>query len=397
MSDQSGDRGTTAPGSAGADRLRRRLVALMDDGGRRGLGPAVLTLLSRVYGGAMALRADCYARRLLVRPRRLPATVICVGNLAAGGTGKTPMAVWLARRLQRRGLRVAVVSRGYGGRAEKRGGVVSDGRCLRMDAAAGGDEPVLMARSLPGVPVVVGADRYRAGMLAIRRLDAAVLVLDDAFQHLALERDFNLVLMDAARPFGNGRILPRGTLREPLSALGRAHAVVLTRADGLNEALVSRRVAAVAKRAAPAPVFTAAHDSRPCGLVPVGRREITPGGRTADAKGLRALAFSGIARNDCFFQGLVGAGYRLSGRLAFADHHRYADQDRTMISETARRLGAELLVTTEKDYVRFAGRFAWPLPLLVMGVEMRLLAGEDRLLRLLDDCLASSAPAHGGV
>ncbi len=389
MSDRKADRETAAPPHTGVDRLRRRFVALMNEGSRRGAASVVLTLFSHVYGGVMALRADCYARQRLVKSRCLPAAVICVGNLTTGGTGKTPMAVWLARRLQRRGLRVAVVSRGYGGRAEKHGGVVSDGRRVRMGAAAAGDEPYLMARSLPGVPVVVGADRYRAGMLAVR-LGAAVLVLDDAFQHLALERDFNLVLMDAARPFGNGRLLPRGTLREPLSALGRAHAVVLTRADGLDAAVLSRRIATVAQRAAPAPVFTAAHASRVCGVVPVGRREITPGRSTTGLARLRALAFSGIAHNDRFFQGLSGAGYRLAGRMAFADHHRYAEPDRTALSEAARRLGAELLVTTEKDYVRFAGRFAWPLPLLVMGVEMRLLTGEARLLQLLDECLGRS-------
>jgi len=373
------------------DKVKRQLDALMADGGRRGVVAAALLALSKVYGGTMVLRADCYARQVVVKSRRLPAKVICVGNLTAGGTGKTPMAIHLARRLTRQGYRVALVSRGYGGRSEKAGGVVSDGRRILMDAAAAGDEPCLMARRLPGVPVVVGADRFRAGMLAVHRLGARVVVLDDAFQHLSLDRDFNLVLMDAECPLGNGYLLPRGTLREPVSALHRAQAVVLTRADRLAGDALARRVGQVASLAAPAPVFTAAHVSRIRGLIPAGERQMIPApgnsGRPAELNGVRVLVFAGVARNDDVLRNPAGFGCRLAGRLAFGDHHRYSERDRTAIVAAARSSRADWLVTTEKDYVRFAGRFSWPLPLAVMGVDMRLLTGKAHLARLIDDCL----------
>lgn len=363
----------------------------MTEGGRRGVAAVALSVLSKVYGGAMAVRADCYARQLVVKSRRLPAKVICVGNLTTGGTGKTPMAIHLARRLARRGHRVALVSRGYGGRSEKIGGVVSDGRRILMDAAAAGDEPCLMARSLPDVPVVVGGDRFRAGMLAVRRLGARVLVLDDAFQHLALDRDFNIALMDAGRPLGNGYLLPRGTLREPVSALRRAQAVVLTRADRLAGGVLVRRVGQIAALAAPAPVFTAVHASRVRGLVPAGERQMVSasanGGPLHSLNGARVLVFAGIARNDDVLRNPADFGCRLAGRLAFGDHHRYRERDHAAIVAVARSSRADWLVTTEKDYVRFAGRFSWPLPLAVLGVEMRLLTGGDQLARLVDDCL----------
>ncbi len=381
----------------GVDRMKRPVEGLMADGCRRGMAAGVLLAMSKVYGGAMALRADCYARQLLVRSRRLPARVICVGNLTAGGTGKTPMAIALARRLSRRGYRVALVSRGYGGRAEKTGGVVSDGRSILMDARGAGDEPYLMARRLPGVPVVVGADRFRAGMLAVRQLGARVLVLDDAFQHLALDRDFNLVLMDAARPLGNRHLLPRGTLREPISALCRAHAVVLTRADRLSGDELAGRIAQIEALTPPVPVFTAAHVSRVCGVIPAGEngKQIRPGsgnGRgSVDLNGARVLVFSGIARNDDVYRNVDRLGCRLVGRLAFSDHHRYTEKDRANIAAAARSRGARWLVTTEKDHVRFAGRFTWPLPMVVLGVEMRLLAGWARLARLIDKCIAGAA------
>ena len=256
-------------------KLKQQMEALMTDGARRGPAVGLLTGFSKIYGGAMAIRAACYSRQLLVKSQRLPCKVICVGNLTAGGTGKTPMAIYLARRLTRKGHRVVLVSRGYRGRAEKTGGVVSDGLRILMDDATAGDEPYLMARCLPKVPVVVGGDRFQAGMLAVRQLGAQVVVLDDAFQHLALERDFDLVLMDAARPLGNEHLLPRGVLREPISALRRAHAVVLTRADRLADAPLARRRQQIEAMVAPLPVFTAGHVSQVRGVIPAGTRGIS--------------------------------------------------------------------------------------------------------------------------
>ena len=213
--------------------LRRRIEALMGGERPRPFDPlaAGLNLAAGVYGGVGRLRAALY-RRGVLRARRLPCPVIAIGNLTVGGTGKTPMAIHVAGLLQQLGYRVAVISRGYRGLAEKTGGVVSDGANLRMTAAQAGDEPYLMALLLPGVPVVVGRSRLRAGLCALAAFGVDVLVLDDAYQHLQLARDLNLLLLDQAAPFGNGQVLPRGVLREPISALTRADAVVFTRAAG---------------------------------------------------------------------------------------------------------------------------------------------------------------------
>lgn len=373
--------------------MKQQVAALMAAGTRRAPAAGLMSLFSKVYGGVMAVRAACYNRQLLVKSRRLPCRVICVGNLTAGGTGKTPMAIFLARRLVRKGYRVVMVSRGYRGRAEKVGGVVSDGRQILMDAATAGDEPYLMARSLPDVPVVVGGDRFRAGMIATSQLGAQVVILDDAFQHMALDRDFNLVLMDAGSPLGNGHLLPRGELREPVSALRRAHAVILTRADRLTDLSLARRLEQIKPKAAPAPVFTASHVTRIRGVIPAGGRQMdvpSPvGGQDTDFADARALVFSGVARNDDVHRSVAGLGVRMVRRMTFSDHHYYTDKDHGAIAEAAQSSGADWLITTEKDYVRFAGRFIWPRPLVVIGVNVCLLAGAARLGRLIDACIES--------
>ncbi len=190
----------------------------------------VLMVLSVVYGGLMCLRARLYEKGVLPS-KTLPCRVVSIGNLISGGTGKTPMTILVARMIRDMGCRVVVLSRGYRGRMEKTGGVVSDGRTIFKGPDDAGDEPYLMARVLTGIPVVVGQRRYEAGMMAVKRFKPDVIVLDDAFQHLRLKRDLNLVLLDSRSPFGNGHMLPRGLLREPLSALRRSHAVVYTRSE----------------------------------------------------------------------------------------------------------------------------------------------------------------------
>ena len=165
------------------------------------------------------------------RRRRLPCAVVSIGNLTLGGTGKTPLTMWVARWYQQQGWRVAVLSRGYGARPAARFRVVSSGHGPLLDWQAAGDEPYLLACSLPGVPVLIGKDRYRTGRYAYEQFGTHVLILDDGFQHHALQRDLDIVLIDASNPFGPGALFPRGILREPLRALRRAHAIVLTRVE----------------------------------------------------------------------------------------------------------------------------------------------------------------------
>lgn len=347
--------------------MRRQIEAIMNG---QSTGPAAAAALlqgiARVYDAGMRLRTTLYARGIL-RVRRVPCPVISVGNLTLGGTGKTPMTVYLARLMLRSGIRPAIVSRGYRGRAEKRGGIVSDGRRLCMTADTAGDEPFLMAAQLKKVPVVVGADRYRAAASALARFQPDVIILDDAFQRLGFYRDLNLVLLDAARPFGNGRLFPRGILREAPAALKRASALILTRA--VPDLTRSPRSAGLPNAI---PLFRSIHAPHVVGI----RRSA---GRTADPAATpvrmqlaqrRVFAFSGLARNDDFRTALAGIGCRPAGRMTFPDHHRYRAADVRRIIAAARNSRSDMIATTEKDAVKIADRFAWPLDLAVVGVRI---------------------------
>ncbi len=362
-------------------RLTAAVARAMADDGRGTPVPLALLLsaAARLYGLGVRMRSIRYRRPGSVR--RLPCRVISIGNLTVGGTGKTPMTLWLAARLREAGHRVAVVSRGYGGGAERRSGVVSDGREIRMGTDDAGDEPFMMATRLPGVPVLVGRDRYGSGMRAVRRFGSRVILLDDGFQHRRLARDLDLVLLDAARPFGNGRLLPRGPLREPPEALSRADGIVLTRwAEGGSPP------PALGRYAPSVPVFTSAHAPYAPLFLPAG--QLPPAVRPGPInprevlRGRRVMGVSGIARNDAFAATLRDFGADRFGFLGFPDHHRYTGADLQQVVTMARHIGADLLATTEKDWVRLADRSPWPLDLLVLGVRFDPGRDGNALLRL---------------
>lgn len=355
--------------------LRNRIEALMRDEAADAGGPlaAGLKLAAGAYGGIGCLRAALY-RRGVLRSRKLSCPVIAVGNITVGGTGKTPMAVYVAGLLRESGYRVAVISRGYRGLSEKiGGGVVSDGKRVLMTAAEAGDEPYLMALQLPGVPVVVGRMRYQAGCRALADFQPDVLVLDDAYQHLQLARDLNLLLLDHTAPFGNGEVVPRGVLREPLSALARADAVIFTRA-GAAAGPHAASGASLPGLRPDVPVFRSDHRPYVGGIVPAGKRQPDaappPCGVAGSLAGQTVVAFSGIARNDDFFRTLAGWGADIAQSLGYPDHHAYSEADLARILRVARQIGAGGLVTTEKDFVRIQPRLDWPLPLVVVGVRI---------------------------
>ncbi|MFZ1957333.1 MAG: tetraacyldisaccharide 4'-kinase [Desulfobacterales bacterium] len=336
-----------------------------------------LRLLSRFYGAAIRLRAFGYQSGY-PKTNKLPCKVISIGNIAVGGTGKTPMTIYLAEMLNRLGFKPVVISRGYKGRAEKRGGIVSDGRTFFMTAEKTGDEPLMMARRLQtiGVPVVVGRNRFRSGTLAVRVFRPDVILLDDAYQHLKLWRDLNLVLLDGTHPFGNTHLLPRGTLREPVSALDRGDIFVLTRTEEDDTAAVGRLRGIVGNR----PVFTAFHKPFISRWVAAGSRHWqTPADvRAAATFGLlslrdrRVFGFSGIAGNDGFRETLELLGCDLTGFTGFADHHPYSSDDVAALLHAAGQSGAEILCTTEKDFIRLAHKRPWPIDLVVIGIDMSL-------------------------
>jgi tetraacyldisaccharide 4'-kinase len=315
----------------------------------------LLLPLNPLYRGAVALRAAAYDRQWL-RQSRLDVPVISVGNLTFGGTGKTPMVVALVRGLIHRGRRPAVLTRGYRRSADHQ--LVLVGPEPRQTVAEAGDEPIEMARRLPGVPVVVDADRRRGGVEA-QRLGADVVVLDDGFQHLQLARDLDIVLLDAGDPWGGGRLPPLGRLREPVSALARADAVVVTKVPPDHEPTV----AAIRHRV---------HGLRPGIPVVAARTKITRVRQSDEGwvgpealAGARVFAFAGLGRPQGFAEVLQAAGAEVVGRHWFPDHYAYHAEDLAQLAAEAERAGGTL-VTTGKDFVKLGD----DAPVSVVEVEM---------------------------
>lgn len=325
---------------------------------------------SILYGWAIGQRCKLFEQGRL-RSFRLPCAVVSVGNLAVGGTGKTPMVVHLAKLIQSSGHCVVIISRGYKGLYQKKGAIVSDGNNTKCSARQAGDEPYLMAMLLDGVPVLVGQDRYSAGKVAVSQFQPDVILLDDAFQHLRLKRDLNLLLLDARLPFGNSFLLPRGRLREPVTALSRADAVILTRSD-----VGQAHLPEVMGRGRQLPVFRSVHKSVIRGVA-CGHEVLPPLNELSmdvpSTNDIKAFGFAGLANNQAFFDTLGQLSIDLKGTLAFEDHHAYGDEEIAHIASTAVAAGAHWIVTTDKDYVRLNTNLQLPLDLMVIGVDIEFI------------------------
>jgi len=338
---------------------------------------------SPFYRAVMVLRAALY-RRGILRRHRLPVVVISVGNLAMGGSGKTPMVRYIVRLLRAQGRKPAIISRGYGGRSGARVTVVADNHQVRCDAATAGDEPFLLAASLPGVPVVTSKSRVEAGRLAIDRFGVDTLVMDDGFQHLRLQRDLDLVLFHGPAllaPFclADNRVLPGGELREPAAALARAHALIITGTQEMEPARLATAKTVLQQAASGRPVFVGRY--RPA-------RWLRRGGdgqgcmELEEARKIPAYAFCGIARPDSFHRLLTEAGFNVLGISKFVDHAIYSPVALEAIRQQARALGARILLTTEKDFVKLGPASTRPLklPVLECSVEMILDPDFDRFI-----------------
>ena len=337
-------------------------------GVRLGLMP--LWLASQVYRGL------AYGHRQRFRwrgrpPHALPCRVISVGNLTLGGVGKTPLVMWLARWCIEQGWSVAILSRGYGGRASDEPRVVAPGQMAAQAWSAVGDEPYMLARELPCAPVVVGRDRVRSGMYAHCQLGAQVLILDDGFQHHRLARDLDLALIDATNPFGHGGLLPRGILREPPSALQRADAVVLTRVESAPDALpfVRQRIRQWYPHG---PIY---HMATTVEAVTAGEAGVSE----AALRQRRVVAFAGIGNPSAFAATLRQMGCEVVALLVFRDHHPYTAADWQAIVTAAARYDACGLVTTTKDQVRLDPAWQAPMPLYTLRTGVALVEGEAAL------------------
>ena len=332
--------------------------------------------VSRLFAGIVRARALFY--RVGVN-RRFPlgCQVISVGNITAGGTGKTPVVEKLARELQAEGRKVAILSRGYRKKEDpwrtrtfnpNPPRVVSDGTTVRLDSEKGGDEPYMLARNLPGVVVVVDKNRVKAGRLAIEKHGCDVLVLDDGFQYQKLDHSLEVVLVDKTNPFGNGHLLPRGILREPVKNLRRADFIFITKSDG-DTASVREKIRRHNKTA----------DIIECRHAPRELRDARTGETLPlewmDGKKIHAL--SGIANPRGFLGFVKKYGGVLVGDERFADHHRYTAAEILAAINAAAEKGADALVTTEKDAVRFPPLESPAVPVYYLRVEIELLDGAE--------------------
>ncbi len=335
----------------------------------RGFSPGPALVLGALAGGYRRFLGarDWLYKRGVLRSRGVDCVVVSVGNLSVGGTGKTPAVELSVQTLAELGYRPAIVSRGYRRRSSGVQ-VVADTASIRLDAEDAGDEPFLLARRLPGVPVVVAASRYEAARVAVERFGSDAVVIDDGFQHRTLDKNLEIVMVRARQPWGNGRLLPGGPLREPLSALARADLVVATGAERPDD--VAEVADTVARHAPGVPVLPARYTAVEC--LDAGRMRVRPVSALA---GERLVAFAGIAAPATFDATCAGLGVRLLDSVVFADHHWYTREDVQRLDERARSLGAMGLVTTEKDWVRLRRLSLPSMPLHVITVRLEVLDG----------------------
>ena len=335
----------------------------------------LLIPLSWLYTAGVHLRNILYTRGVF-KARKLPCRVISVGNIVVGGTGKTPAVIAIAKQLQREGIRVAILLRGYKRRVREKVTIVSDGEKVRASPIESGDEAYMMARHLSGVPILVGKCRYRAGRVALERFKVDVLLLDDGFQHRQLARDVDILTIPATHPFGSpAKLLPAGTLREPPTALRRADLILLTQADTPG---IAAHVKKLLKPLVPnAPILESIH--HPTHFYPlvssyqlpvtsyqsvfIKREPLLTGPWTLDPgnydikelKGKRVLAVCGIGNPDAFVATLMRCAVASVELLAFPDHHVYTETDKRWIYTAFQETAADLIVTTQKDEQKLVG------------------------------------------
>ncbi|MBN2021043.1 MAG: tetraacyldisaccharide 4'-kinase [Sedimentisphaerales bacterium] len=352
-------------------------------GGRAGLPATVLRLLLGVaacaYAVVIRIRNLFYDEGLFKSYAVMPAglitsdraqaaiPIISIGNITTGGTGKTPMVIWLVNFLQAKGVKCAVLTRGY------------------KSAKGQYDEPAILAKSCPGVAVVVNPDRLKGAIEAVRRHRAQVLIMDDGFQHRRLHRDIDIVTIDATQPFGFGKMLPAGLLREPVSSLKRATAVVITRSDQASE----NNLTEIIKQINPN-VATAKAIHSPICVIWAGDKKIP----LEQLRSKPVFAFCGIANPEAFFATVASQKAKIVGSKIYNDHHNYTAKDTDEIFQIAAQAGAEMILTTEKDYDKIdpsaAGRKG--LILAYLAVRLRFIEGENGISGLIERTITGKIP-----
>jgi tetraacyldisaccharide 4'-kinase len=301
--------------------------------------------------------------------------VISVGNITLGGTGKTPTVEYIAKLLKEEGMDVVLLSRGYGGRMERKLGVVSDGDRLLLPLKEAGDEPYMLAQRLNGIPIIVGRRRDLSGRYASAHFHPHVAILDDGFQHLGVKRDIDILLVNSQAGFGNGQLFPRGPLREPLAQLSRAGLFIMTKVENLDTCgELEERIKSHKKDAV---IFHSTYNPDYLTDLNLGKRL-----SVEYIKGRRIVALSGIA-NPAYFRHLLElVGARVEEEIIFPDHHVYSKRDIPIIQKAMGK--AECVVTTEKDATKLNGVLMKDFPIMSLAISLRIMEGDHFKRTLLD-------------
>jgi tetraacyldisaccharide 4'-kinase len=338
------------------------------------------------YSLVVGLHNFLYSKRWLeIHTADVP--VISIGNITAGGTGKTPLVIWICRFLQNKNVPCAILTRGYKARGTRDEGPfdVAQGRRETRD------EPAILTESCPQAKVIVNPNRAEAAGEAVDKFGAKMLIMDDGFQHRRLHRDLDIVTIDATCPFGYGKLLPAGMLREPVASLRRADAAVLTRCDQISESELSR-IEKKLQLINPNMVIAESVHNPICAKTVTGEK-IT----IEQLKGKKIFAFCGIGNPDAFLNTIRNTGANLVGSEIYDDHYHYTNDCLADIYEQARYLNADLVLTTQKDYTQYAIRNTqYEIPFAYLAVEIKFTvgstsspqAGEDKLKQLIEDALA---------
>ncbi len=334
-----------------------------------------LRFLSLFYLSGYLLRKALYRMRL-VKVKKLRAKVISVGNITLGGSGKTPFVLYLAKKLKERRKNFAILSRGYG-RKKKATEELKRSESPDIKWEEVGDEPFLLSSHLPEIPVLIDKDRYSSGKIALNKYKAGILILDDGFQHWRLKKDIDILMVDSTQDLDKEMLFPAGRLREPLSALKKAGIFILSRTD--QSPNIERLKTALRIHNRQAPIVesilevTSVIDWRD-------KTEI----ELVSLKGKRGMAFCGIGNPCSFEKTLKSAGLEILNAFYFLDHYIYTRKDLLALDEEGKEIGADFLITTEKDSIRLPDAQGLSLPLLVLKVELKVISGEEKLWELLN-------------
>lgn len=330
-----------------------------------------LYLLSLLYSTIVKFRLFLY-REGILKSKEIDCKVISVGNITVGGTGKTPTVEFLARQLNNRGYKVAILSRGYKGKKTSEINIVSDGKNIYLGPDESGDEPYMLAKKLKNIPVLVGSNRYKLADYAVKNLGINTILLDDGFQHIQLKRDLDILLVDGKKGFGNGYTLPRGPLREPVSSIRRAALTMITKADGDTEEIKKQ----LEQEHPSIKIIKSTYKPKSLKSVLDPREK-----ELSDMKGKNIFTLSAIANPSYFSMLIKSLGGVITGESEFPDHYSYTLNDMETVIEKAKKAGADYVVTTEKDAVKLEKlSFSADLPVYFLEIGLDLLGREEEFI-----------------